>query len=59
VRHEIRVLASPEMVARGAAEYVAERARAAVAGHGRFTFAASGGHTPWAMFRELTDQDVP
>jgi 6-phosphogluconolactonase len=59
VHHEIRVLPSPQAVAHTAAEYVAERARAAVAGHGRFTFAASGGHTPWAMFRALADQDVP
>ena len=27
--------------------------------HGRFTFAVSGGHTPWAMFAELAAEDVP
>jgi len=59
VHHEIKVLASPQAVARSAAEYVAERARAAAAEQGRFTFAVSGGHTPWAMFGELADQDVP
>jgi 6-phosphogluconolactonase len=59
VRHEIEVLPDPETVARRAAEYVAERARAAVAGHGRFTFAISGGHTPWAMFDRLTEKDMP
>ena len=59
MRHEIRVLASPQAVAGSAAEYVAERVRAAVAGHGRFTFAVSGGHTPWAMFGELAEVDVP
>ncbi len=26
---------------------------------GRFTFAVSGGHTPWAMFAHLVDEDVP
>ena len=46
-------------LARRAAEFVAERARAAVADHGRFTFAVSGGHTPWAMFAELAHEDVP
>ena len=39
------------------------RARAACNGassdHGRFTFAVSGGHTPWAMFAELANEDVP
>jgi 6-phosphogluconolactonase len=30
-----------------------------VAGHGRFTFAVSGGHTPWAMFGQLAAADVP
>jgi len=38
---------------------VAGRARAAVADHGRFTLAASGGHTPWAMFARLADEDMP
>lgn len=43
---------------RGAAE-VAARARGAVADHGRFAFAVSGGRTPWAMFRRLVGEDVP
>jgi 6-phosphogluconolactonase len=59
VRHEIEVLPSPEAVTRRAAEYMAERARAAVAGHGRFTFAVSGGHAPWAMLGRLAEEDVP
>ncbi len=42
-----------------AAEFVAAQARAAVAAHGRFTFAVSGGRTPWAMFAHLADEDVP
>jgi 6-phosphogluconolactonase len=46
-------------VAARAARYVAAQARAAVAARGRFTFAVSGGHTPWAMFAELTSEDVP
>ena len=55
----IEVLPDADAVARRAAEFVAERARAAAADHGRFTFAVSGGHTPWAMFAHLADEDVP
>jgi 6-phosphogluconolactonase len=43
---------------RGAGE-VAMAARVAIATRGRFTLAASGGHTPWAMFRALADEDLP
>jgi 6-phosphogluconolactonase len=59
VRHELEVQLTPEAVANAAAGYVAGRARAAVAERGRFTFAVSGGHTPWAMFAELAGEDVP
>jgi 6-phosphogluconolactonase len=59
VQHELEVLASPELVARAGAEYVMRRAAAAVADHGHFTFAVSGGHTPWAMFAELARMDMP
>lgn len=46
-------------VAERASELVAEGARAAVADHGRFVFAVSGGHTPWAMFARLAGKEVP
>jgi 6-phosphogluconolactonase len=59
VEHEVQVQATPDAVARAAARYVAARARAAVAGRGRFTFAVSGGHTPWAMFAALAREEVP
>jgi 6-phosphogluconolactonase len=59
VQHDLEVSPDPAAVAGRAAGYVAARARAAVADHGRFTFAVSGGHTPWAMFAELARQDVP
>jgi len=55
----IEVLPDAAAVAKRAAAYVAERARAAVAEHGRFTFAVSGGRTPWAMFAHLADEDMP
>jgi 6-phosphogluconolactonase len=47
-----------EVAARGAA-IVAQAARDAVAERGVFTFAVSGGHTPWAMFRRLAEEDMP
>jgi 6-phosphogluconolactonase len=53
---KIEVLLDPDAVAERAAAYVAERAHAAVADHGRFTFAVSGGRTPWAMFARLAGQ---
>ena len=55
----LTVLTGPGEVARAGAELVADQARAAVADHGRFHFAVSGGHTPWAMFAELGAEDVP
>jgi len=59
VRHELEVSPDPNAVAARAASYVAARARAAVSERGGFTFAVSGGHTPWAMFAELANEDVP
>ena len=47
---EIEILPDAESVAERGAEFVARQAAAAVADGGRFTFAVSGGHTPWAMF---------
>jgi 6-phosphogluconolactonase len=55
----ILVLADPEAVARTAASFTAEEARAAVAARGRFIVALSGGRTPWTMLRALADEDVP
>ena len=50
---EVEILPDAAAVARRGAEVVAETAAAAVDEHGRFTFAVSGGRTPWAMFAEL------
>jgi 6-phosphogluconolactonase len=55
----IEILVDAVTVARRAAEIVADHARAAVTESGRFTFAVSGGRTPWAMFAELVEQDFP
>jgi 6-phosphogluconolactonase len=59
VEHQLEVAGDADGVARQAATYVAARAKAAVAEHGRFAFAVSGGHTPWAMFAALAEEDVP
>jgi len=58
MHHELETLPDPDAVARAGAAFVAERARAAVAANGSFHLAVSGGHTPWAMFAELTSQTV-
>jgi 6-phosphogluconolactonase len=55
----LEVLSDAEAVARRAADVVGAAAREAIAARGRFTFAVSGGRTPWAMFRELAVEDVP
>jgi len=53
VPFEVEVLPDATAVARRGAEVVAGAAAAAIDDHGRFSFAVSGGHTPWAMFAEL------
>ncbi len=59
MHHELEVLEGPDGVARAGATYVAKHARDAVAAKGSFTFAVSGGHTPWEMFGELAALTVP
>jgi 6-phosphogluconolactonase len=51
----VEVLPDATAAARRGAEVVAAEAEAAVAARGRFTFAVSGGRSPWAMFAELPD----
>ena len=55
----VEVLPDAGAVAERAAAFVAEQARAAVGERGRFTFAVSGGHTPWAMFTHLAREQMP
>src|SRR5215467_8363830 len=59
MQHELETLPDPAAVAAAGAVFVAELARAAADADGVFHFAVSGGHTPWAMFAELTQQQVP
>ncbi|MFO1322989.1 MAG: 6-phosphogluconolactonase [Burkholderiales bacterium] len=53
------IFATPDEVAKAAAQFIAGEARAAVERRGRFKFAVSGGRTPWQMLRALADCDVP
>jgi 6-phosphogluconolactonase len=55
----IEILPDPEAVAHRAAELVLEHARRAVSERGAFTFAVSGGHSPWTMFGDLAHADFP
>lgn len=55
----MQVLADANAVAQAAAAFIAAEARAAVASHGRFIMAMSGGRTPWQMLRVLLREDVP
>jgi 6-phosphogluconolactonase len=53
---EAEILPDPESVAQWAADYVVDRCRAALQERGRFTFAVSGGSTPWTMFAHLAGE---
>ncbi|HXV75357.1 MAG TPA: 6-phosphogluconolactonase [Candidatus Polarisedimenticolaceae bacterium] len=55
----LRLIADPDELAHTAADRIATAARACVARTGRFTFAASGGRTPWQVFRRLAERDLP
>jgi len=56
---QVEVYPDADAVTERASEFVAREARAAVSDRGRFTFAVSGGHTPWAMFAALAGKDMP
>ena len=56
---KVEVFSDADAVARQAAALIATEARAAVTARGRFVLAVSGGHTPWAMLRALSGEDVP
>jgi 6-phosphogluconolactonase len=58
VIHELRTFGDAGELAGAAAAYVAQQARDAVVEKGSFTFAVSGGRTPWDMFAELAHEDV-
>lgn len=55
----IAILSDADAVAKAAAKFIAAEAREAVAARGKFTFAVSGGKTPWVMLRALANEEVP
>ena len=59
MEHELVIVPDAASLAIGAASFVKERAGVAVAGSGRFSFAVSGGKTPWAMFAQLARDEIP
>jgi 6-phosphogluconolactonase len=59
MEHQLVVVPDATGLAARAAELVATQATSAVADHSRFTFAVSGGHTPWTMFADLMKRTVP
>jgi 6-phosphogluconolactonase len=58
VHHELCDYADVDAVATAAAQYVSQFARQSIDDHGHFTFAVSGGRTPWTMFEKLAQVDV-
>ena len=56
---KVEILSDADAVAARAADLIASDARAAIAAHGTFTFAVSGGRTPWEMLRLLGEMEVP
>lgn len=56
---KLEILSDADAVARRAAELIASDTRSAIAARGVFTFAVSGGRTPWEMLRMLGEMDVP
>ena len=56
---QVETLDDDTAVAQRAAAFIAAEARAAVQLRGLFTFAVSGGRTPWQMLRALAGEDMP
>ncbi len=53
------ILPDADSAAKAGATFVAAEARAAAKARGRFTFAVSGGRTPWLMLAALAQETVP
>jgi 6-phosphogluconolactonase len=58
VQHELRTFDDASALAHAAAAFVADRARDVASRDAPFTFALSGGKSPWAMFKTLAHDDV-
>jgi 6-phosphogluconolactonase len=58
VNHELRVFDDAETLAKAASDYVAELSRTIIDRGDSFSFALSGGKTPWLMFEQLSNDFV-
>jgi len=56
---KIDILPDADSAAKAGAAFVAAQACAAAEARERFTFAVSGGHTPWIMLADLAQATVP
>ena len=56
---DIRIMDDAGAVAREAARFLVDEARAAIAARKRFSLALSGGSTPWRMLGHLDSGDLP
>jgi 6-phosphogluconolactonase len=56
---KLEVLPDDDTVARKAAAIIAADLWSAIAAHGKFIIAVSGGRTPWQMLRVLADEALP
>jgi 6-phosphogluconolactonase len=59
VEHKLQVAPDANALAAMAASYLVSLTKAAVVDRGRFTFAVSGGHTPWDLFAALRAEYMP
>ncbi len=55
----VEIFKDANAVAQAAAKAIAADARAAIAARGKFSFAVSGGNTPWIMLRALAGEGLP
>ncbi len=58
MHHELRDYPDANAVATAGADYVAQCSRRSIESKGRFSFAVSGGRTPWSMFEKLARLDI-
>ncbi|HEY5103661.1 MAG TPA: hypothetical protein VII65_01330, partial [Acidimicrobiales bacterium] len=58
MHHDLQVFDDIESLAKGAAAYVLERSQAMTSGSSTFSFAVSGGKSPWLMLAELIKESL-
>ncbi|MCJ7452424.1 MAG: 6-phosphogluconolactonase [Steroidobacteraceae bacterium] len=56
---KVEVLETAAAVAEAAADFIAAEARSSIDARGAFSFAVSGGRTPWLMLRALASRELP